>query len=205
MTMARRSDHTREELKQLILDKAWKIAGKKGFEGLTARAIAAEAGYAPGTIYNLFKSMDDLILQINARTLDLLYETLSNPACNDPKKSPSGNMKAMAASYMAFARDYRPYWLMLFHFRLPEGRKVQKWYQGKIDALFEPLEKLLTPLFTERQKNKRKMAARVLWSSVHGLCFLQETGKVSIVSGDDGQAGDMAAYLIDTFLAGLKA
>lgn len=202
--MARRSDHTREELKGLVLDKAWKIIEKKGFEGLTARAIAAEVGYAPGTIYNLFSSMDDLYLQINARTLDMLYDTLSASACNNPKKSPQANMKIMARAYMDFARDYRPYWLMLFNFRLPEGRKVQKWYQDKIDRLFEPLETLLQPLFTARQEKRLKIAARVLWSSVHGLCFLQETGKVSIVSQNGQKGANPADFLIETFLAGLK-
>jgi len=200
--MARRSDHTREELKDLILATSWKIAGNDGFEGLTARRIAAEIGYAPGTIYNLFESMDDLYLQINARTLDRLYAILCGAACNDPAKSPAKNMKKMAGLYMEFAQGNRPYWLMLFNHRLPDGRKVQPWYQEKIDRLFDPLENLLKPLFGAKQDKKRKMAARVLWSSVHGLCFLQETGKIALV-GDKAPAEAMASYLIDTFLAGV--
>ncbi len=203
--MARRSDHTRDELKILVLDKAWQLIDSKGFEGLTARAIASEIGYAPGTIYNLFDSMDDLYLQINARTLDILYDTLSAPVCNNPGKPSQDNMKAMALAYMDFARDYHPYWLMLFNFRLPEDRKVQAWYQEKIDRLFEPLETLLQPMFPEAHERKMKMAARVLWSSVHGLCFLQETGKVSIVSQNDASSDIASNFLIETFLAGLHA
>lgn len=200
--MARRSDHSREELKDLILETSWKIVGSQGFEGLTARRVATEIGYAPGTIYNLFKSMNDLYLQINGRTLDLLYETLAAPVCNDPKKEPSTNMVKMASQYMNFAKEYRPYWLMLFSHQMPEGRKSQKWYEEKIDRLFTPLENLLEPFFTPRQGKKRKMAARILWSSVHGLCFLQETGKIALVDGQSS-AEDMAKYLIDTFIAGL--
>ncbi len=202
--MARRKDHTRDELKNLALDSAWRIVGKEGFEALTARRVASDIGYAPGTIYNLFESMDDLYLAINSRTLDLLYEVLASPACNDPSKSPVRNMKSMAALYMAFARDYRPYWLMLFSHRLPEGRKSEAWYQMKIDRLFTPLETFLHPLYPARQKKKREMAARALWSSVHGLCFLQETGKIPLVGGR-APAGELADYLIDTFIAGIKA
>lgn len=201
--MARRSDHTREELKALIIEKSWEIVGRDGFEGLTARRVAADIGYAPGTIYNIFKSMDDLYLQINSRTLDALYEVLSSAACNDAKKTPVRNMKKMAGLYMDFARAYRPYWLMLFSHRLPEGRKARDWYQEKIDRLFHPLEKLLQPLFSAGQNRKRKMAARVLWASVHGLCFLQETGKIPLVGGK-AAAEDMADYLVDTFVAGIK-
>ncbi len=202
--MARRKDHSREELKAMALDGAWRVVGEEGFEALTARRLAAEIGYAPGTIYNLFASMDDLYLAVNSRTLDALYETLDSPACNDPCRSPVQNMKAMAKLYMAFARDHRPHWLMLFSHRLPEGRKAEAWYQTKIDRLFVPLETILQPLFTNRQIQKRKMAARVLWSSVHGLCFLQETGKMPLVGGAS-PAETMAGYLIETFVKGIES
>ncbi len=204
--MARRNDHTREELKELILLSAWQIVGADGFEGLTARRLATEIGYAPGTIYNLFKSMDDLYLAVNSLTLERLLVVLASTACNDPKKSPLENMKKMAALYMKFAREYRPYWLMLFSHRLPEGRKVQGWYQQKIDQLFGPLEELMRPLFKTGQEKKRKTAARVLWASVHGLCFLQETGKIHVVTGKLSTGSpEMSGYLIDTFIAGLKS
>lgn len=200
--MARRSDHTRAQLKDMILQASWQIVGAEGFEGLSARRIAADIGYAPGTIYNLFPSLDALYLEVNARTLDMLYNVLSDPACNDPKKTPVENMKTMAGRYMAFAHQNRTYWLMLFSHRMPEGQAVGDWYQEKIDRLFEPLENLLRPLFSPGQDQKRKMAARVLWSSVHGLCFLQETGKIHVVGE---KASDSAAsYLIDTFVAGIK-
>ena len=201
--MARRSDHTREELKALIIEESWKIIKKHGFEGLTARRIAKNIGYAPGTIYNLFSSMDDLYLQLNARTLDLLLAALSDSKCHDPKKSPIANMKAMAGHYMEFAREHRPYWLMLFNLKVTEDRADLDWYHEKVNRLFTPLEGLLEPYFTPEQGRKRKIAARVLWASVHGLCFLQETGKMSIVSNQN-TAPDMADYLIDTFVAGIE-
>jgi AcrR family transcriptional regulator len=202
--MARRADHTREELKNLILEAAWKITGAEGFEGLTARRIAAEIGYAPGTIYNIFESMDDLYLQICGRTLDRLYEVLGSPECNNPRHDPLRNMKTMAALYMKFAREYRPYWLMLFSHRMPESRKTDPAHQEKVDRLFEPLEGLLQSYFSPRQERKRKMAARVLWSSVHGLCFLQETGKIEVVGGKADITAEMSSYLIETFVAGVK-
>lgn len=200
--MARRSDHSREELTQIILDASWTIAGTEGFEALTARRLSKEIGYAPGTIYNLFTSMDDLYLHLNAKTLDLLYETLTSPACNNPRKSPPQNMKKMAARYMDFARDHRAYWLMLFNYSLPEHRKDLDWYQDKVERLFEPLEQLMQPYFKDAKK--LKMAARILWASVHGLCFLQETGKISVIGSAD-QTGQMSNYLIDTFIAGINA
>lgn len=201
--MARRSDHTREELKALILEESWKIIEEDGFDGLTARKIAQNIKYAPGTIYNLFSSMDELYLQLNAKTLDLLLMVLNEPNCHNPNIAAIENMKAMAHNYMNFAATYRPYWLMLFNLKVTENRTDANWYHEKVGQLFTPLERLLEPYFSPTQKEKRKIAARVLWASVHGLCFLQETGKIAIISNQDN-APDMAGYLINTFIAGIE-
>lgn len=200
--MARRSDHTRKELKELILEKSAALIEEDGYEGLSARRIAAEIGYAPGTIYNLFRSMDDICLHLNALTMDALYDVLSAPVCNNPRKSPVKNMEAMAAQYMAFARANRSRWLMLFHYRLKGGAPAPAWYRKKTDRLFEPLETLLAPLFSRSRARQRVLAARVLWSSVHGLCFLQETGKIPPIGGK-ADADAMASFLIGTFVAGI--
>ncbi len=202
--MARRSDHTRDQLKGLILDSSWNLIEKKGFNELTARGIADKIGYAPGTIYNLFQSMDDLALHINARTLDILYDTLRAPQCNDTRNTPLENMQAMAKLYVDFAKKYRSQWLMLFNHTVPEHRKSMDWYQQKIDRLFEPLESLLDPYFSSDQIKNRRDAARVLWASVHGVCFLQETGKIPIINNSE-KVNDMIRYLIDTFVHGIEA
>jgi AcrR family transcriptional regulator len=202
--MARRSDHTREELKEIILKASWKIVEKRGFSGLTARRIAEEIGYAPGTIYNIFGTMNDLYLSVNSRVLDELYAVLSSPQCRSVKKTPVQNMKEMARLYAEFAGKYKPHWLMLFTYALPKNKKPPPWYQEKISRLFEPLEDLLEPFYTNRQTRKRKMAARVLWASVHGICFLKETGKIPLISNQENPP-DMTGYLIDNFIAGIEA
>jgi len=200
--MARRSDHTREELKNLILEMSWRIVGGEGPQGLTARRLADAIGYAPGTIYNVFPSMEALYLHLNGRTLDLLHGVLSSPACHDPKKTPVQNMKKMAQLYRGFAHDMRPHWLMLFSQDLPEDRKLEPWYQEKIDRLFVSLEKLLQPSFSAKQERKMKMAARILWASTHGLCFLEETGKMPKLDGERAFE-EMSGYLIDSFVKGM--
>ena len=201
--MARRSDHSREELEALILETSWDIIGKEGFEALSARRIAKEIGYAPGTIYNLFESMDHLYLSVSGRVLDKLYTELTRPECNDENKTPIQNMKKMASIYMEFAQEYRPYWLMLFRVQMPEFRKSEEWYQVKVERLFTPLEQLLDPYFKYKSDIEQKTAVRVLWSSIHGLCFLQETGKITVLE-ENLRAEPLSDYLIETFLAGVK-
>ena len=199
--MARRSDHTREELKEIILENAWKIINKHGQEGLTARNLASQLGYAPGTIYNLFASMDELILTLNSKTMDLLLDHITDESLYSNQNSTAHNLKQMAKSYIAFSDDFQPYWIMLFSQNLPESRKTLKWYKSKLDQLFVPLENLLEPHF--KSNIKKRQASRILWSSVHGICLLQHSGKLALID-QDGSAENMACQLIDTFVNGLE-
>ncbi len=74
--MARRKDHTREELHGMALAEAWRIAEAEGLRGLTARRVAREIGYTVGTLYNVFTDLDDLVVQLIGRIFDALYEEL---------------------------------------------------------------------------------------------------------------------------------
>ncbi len=195
--MARRSDHTREELQSLMLEAGWKIVGEEGFSALTARRLAGEVGYAPGTIYNVFGSMDGFILTLNARALDELYDTLNAYTDEDPVSG----MKALAAAYIKFTQERGPYWRMLFTHRVSADTEIPDWYREKVEKLFEPLQTLLKPLYGEDRAEERRLAARTLWASVHGMCMLQDTGRTGLVM--DGAVERMADYLIDRFVAGL--
>lgn len=199
--MARRNDHSRPALKDLILDTAWDLLAKDGPSSLTARTIAARIGYAPGSIYNVFADMDDLTLHLNARALDRLYEAIADPALADPNQPLLVNMENMASRYLAFAGEHRPHWLLLFTYTLPEGRVLPEWYKQKIDRLFTPLETLLASAYGHEQA---AMATRVLWSAVHGICMLQETGKMSLVSAKP-VAQAMVHNLLATYMAGMTA
>lgn len=200
--MARRSDHTREELRELVINTSIDIIETEGLQALTARKIASVIGYSPGTIYNLFPSMDALCLIINGMTIDALNDALNDPACNKQTASPADNMKAMARQYLDFAARHKERWMMLFSYKLPDGKDVPVWFQEKVAALFAPLERILTPLYGADTKNC-KLAARTLWASVHGICFVEQTGKMPIVIGSSsGEA--MTSTLIDNFVAGIQ-
>ena len=75
--MGRRSTHTPQQLRELILDAAQDIIEAQGIAGLSAREIARRIGYSPGTIYNMFENLDDVVLNIEARVLDALDQRLA--------------------------------------------------------------------------------------------------------------------------------
>mgnify|MGYP001611481946 CR=1 FL=1 len=200
--MARRKDHTREDLRNLILEAAWKIVADEGVSALTARRLAADIGYAAGTIYNVFPSMDDLLLHINGKTLILLLETLNHPSCHATTNTPLTNMKMMAARYVDFATIMRPFWKALFLENIEESRYEEAWYKDRVEAVFRPLENCLETLLPHLSEDTRKLHAHILWSSVHGLTFLSATGKLP-ESRFPNSTNHMIDCLIENYIKGI--
>ena len=202
--MARRSDHSKDELKELILTSAREIVKKEGYRELSARKVASKIGYTVGTLYNFFNNLDDLILHINARTLDMLYEKLESEisGCRNTKNIEDAVYK-IGNSYIDFSYKYFHLWSMLFehHFPRAHGHKLPKWFQNKIDKLFLLVEEAFLPTL----KNNRKAASRtakVFWASLHGICILSMTGKLDTIGAES--AHTLVDSLIKIFISGIK-
>ena len=70
--MARRNDHTREELVSLTLKTVKEFLGSHSYHELSLRKIATMIGYVPSTLVNVFGNYNLLLLHVVAQTLDEL-------------------------------------------------------------------------------------------------------------------------------------
>lgn len=198
--MARRSDHSREHLKDMALNAAIRIVETEGFEKLTARRLAGEIGYTPGTLYNIFGSMDGLYYAINALTLETLLNTLAKAGLKTADAQES--LMEMAGAYIGFAHKNTHLWLMLFN--APLTGSPPDWYAEKIESVFIPLEKALLSLYDENTpKQEITLAARTLWAAVHGICYLEITQKGPLTSTRK-KTLEMASYLIRHLINGIS-
>jgi AcrR family transcriptional regulator len=174
--MARRSDHTREELYEMALQAAERLVEDEGLSGLTVRRVASEIGYTHGTLYNIFADLDDLIVHLNGRTLDALYEALKDISA---KGEPQAALTRLSEGYIAFSRRHRNLWALLFEHHASDGRELPEWHGEKILHLLSLAETALAPLFPEGKEQERVHSARVLWSSLHGICSLEASQKLA--------------------------
>ena len=199
--MGRRSSHTPQQLRELILDAAYAIIETQGLSGLSAREIARRIGYSPGTIYNMFSNLDDVVLRIEAKVLEALDERLTlilaEPGHGREK------VQKLAQAYLAFTHEKPRLWNLLFEHHLPPGAELPSWYQEKLELLLARVEQALTPLLPAASDGERKRAARVLWAGVHGITSLSTADKLSIVTTEG--AGRLVDDLVSTYLAGLAA
>ncbi len=70
--------------KDLIINAALKLFVENGFHGTATGKIAKEAGVANGTLFQYFKTKDDLVIALYIHIKDELAEYISN---NSPEKA----------------------------------------------------------------------------------------------------------------------
>lgn len=179
--MARRSDHAPDELKRLALDAARTIVAEEGLRGLTVRRVAERIGYAPGTIYNLFANLDDLIVQLNGMTLDALAAELRTAAVTSIEERPA----QLVGAYFDFVESRPRLWSMLFEHRLPEGADLPEWYRPKLAALISLVAEALGPVMPERTVEAREAATVTMWAGLHGISTLAVSAKLTLVASTE--------------------
>jgi AcrR family transcriptional regulator len=198
--MGRRSVHTAEQLREVILDASASILQEQGLQGLSAREIARRIEYSPGTLYNVFENLDDIVLTIEGRMLDGLAAALGAlPEETDPRR----DVRNLAHAYLAYSHAHPKLWNLLFEHHLPAGRDVPAWYKAKLESLLARVENAVRPLLPNADEATVKRSARVLWAGVHGITSLSTADKLSNVTSDS--ASPLIDDLVGLYLAGLQA
>lgn len=193
--MARRSDHTREEIRQMALLATEHIVSSKGFTALSARKIAKAIGYTVGSLYLVFDNLDDLILQVNGRTLDKLSSELDLAIVQHDEASI--RLHALGKAYIAFASRNLHLWNMLFEHKLNDNAQLPEPMSSQVDSLFTRLEAQFSLLQPNASQQQLMLSARALWSGVHGVCMLSLSGKFDVVGIDNMQP------IVDTLIEAL--
>ena len=193
--MARRADHTREELAALVVKAAEKLARREGLRGVAMRRIAAEIGYAPGSIYNAVGDLDEVILRVNARTLVRLRDYLASFV--DPSRAPLENALAVSNGYLDFVMRQPRLWGLIMEHVLPKGSAFPDWYEEALAEAMRLVDEVLKPLIADQDERRRAVAT--LWAALHGRASLATSGKLAAVDRDDPHR--MADLLIRRFLA----
>ncbi|MCB1761338.1 MAG: WHG domain-containing protein [Gammaproteobacteria bacterium] len=197
--MARRSDHSRDEIHQLALAAAEALIDEGGLQALSARKVASRIGYTVGTLYMVFKNLDDLILQVNGRTLDLLHQRLQGRLSE--RIGGKDELMQLAAAYIEFAQTETPRWGMLFEYIVDDDGELPGWYQEKLGRVFGPVEQALQATLPACASDKVRQASRVLWASVHGICMLKIRQRLNLAGGQTTR--QMVEMLVDNFLVGM--
>ena len=186
--MARRSDHTRPELSALFVDAGHRHLADVGFAKFSAREVSKQVGYSVGTIYNVFGSLDGLLIAINTRTFTLWVEHLRARLA-----APGGDrIRTLVEGYFAFASQHPNLWMAIYDHRLPEGMampdedaaaraELTRIVAAEIATALPAVEQIDLPRLTHS-----------LVATVHGHCSFALTGTFALLGEHDPVASALA-------------
>lgn len=175
--MGRRSDHSRDDLRALIVATGHAVMAEGGFARFSAREVAKRIGYSVGTIYNVFGSNDALVLAINTRTFSLWAEHLRSALA----LAGTDRIRALVDGYFDFAEANPHLWMAIYDHRLPVGVALPEddvAVRGALTGLV--VAEIATALDRDADQNVTALA-RSLIATVHGHCSLALTGSFALM------------------------
>ena len=172
--MGRRSVHSPEELRLRILDASQAIIERDGLVGLSAREIARLIGYSPGTLYNIFESLDHVLLTLQVQLVGSSIEAMkSAPRHSDPHK----RLEALSAAYVDFALDNKKMWAVLFTHSLPADVAAPAALHDQLNEGAAIICDALMPLMASASPTEVDVAARTFWAGLNGITAVAVTEK----------------------------
>jgi AcrR family transcriptional regulator len=179
--MGRRSDHSRNELRKLIIDEGHRQMALHGFSRFSARQVARAIGYSVGTIYNVFPRLDQLLLAINSRTFELWADHLLARL----EVAGADRIRALVEAYFSFARDNPNLWMAIYDHRLPPGMPMPEEDAQRRATLTGIVVREIATALGDQPNAKVQHLARSLIATVHGHCTFDLNGTFALMGEPD--------------------
>ncbi|TPK86303.1 TetR/AcrR family transcriptional regulator [Mesorhizobium sp. B2-4-17] len=163
----------KEETGERVLAIAETLINEGGVDNLKARTIAEQAGISVGSVYNLFADLEGVHRAVNMRLLDRLGAAGAAAMADLTKRGITDvrqRLLALAGAYMRFVEAHPGSWpaLLAFNRRRPTLAEPDA-YEARLDQLFDIIAAVLAGGDFDLDDETRRVAARTLWSSVHGI------------------------------------
>jgi len=112
MGIAERKLRQKEEIKSTILQTAWELVKKEGWQALSIRKIAEAIEYSVPVIYDHFENKDAILLEFTKQGFGLLFKKLEK--ARSKFDDPASQLMAIANTYWDFAFRNKEYYQLMF-------------------------------------------------------------------------------------------
>lgn len=168
--ISERRERERAHRHQLIITAARELAEREGWEAVTTRRLAERVEYSQPVLYSHFNGKDAIVSAVALDGFSQLAAHLrqARQAATDPEHA----LRAVSRAYLAFATE-RPA-LYQAMFILPTDLKFASAETPvPLRASFDEFVNCFRP-----DSERRELFAEVLWSALHGIAVLSESGRI---------------------------
>ncbi|MCF7853060.1 MAG: TetR/AcrR family transcriptional regulator [Simkaniaceae bacterium] len=167
------------QLKQTILNSARLIMEVKGEKAINIREIAKHSNCSLGSVYNVFENYDDIVLHLNAHTLEMLYSAIEESI---DQKLKDGNLKEVfleiGHAYLRFSQQHHHFWKALFEVATRDY--LPDWYRSKVITGLKQIEDKIGQAFP-KEKGRLHQILTFYWATIHGISSITLNRKLQVV------------------------
>jgi AcrR family transcriptional regulator len=182
MTIAKRKERQKEELRAKILEAAKQLIMEQGFEQTSIRMIADRIEYSPTTIYLYFKDKDDIYHSLHSEGFTILNQYFR---ALEHVSEPFERLKALSKAYISFAMENGEFYDLMFIIRSPMeslSKENGDWEEGSraFGFLIHTINDCMSKGYFKGMHPE--ILAFTVWSMVHGICSLEIRNRCSVIS-----------------------
>jgi AcrR family transcriptional regulator len=173
---AERRTRQRAANRAAILDAARRVASKTELGEIALRAVAAEAGYAPASVYEYFRNRAELVLALAGDDLGQLTRSLKET----PEKA---GLAAVARTALDVVRNSGALAASSSTFEEALPQEAERMFNGKLIAALTALAEAAgrAPLKTREEQADIVLIA----ASIAGLAMLARSGRLKALGFEE--------------------
>lgn len=167
-------------VQETLIKTTLKLMEKGGLETVKARKVAELSDVSVGTIYNLFGNFDGLILAASVKVYEQLQAVgltaakrieadLAGKGLKSSRERVLYRLSALADTYVDFVADNSNRWNALLAFNRSRGLSGTSDNLQHLADLMDIIVRMLDEVPVWKTQAERRVAARALWSAVHGI------------------------------------
>src|SRR4051812_36723839 len=124
MGIAERRERQRKEVRESILESAWKVVNEEGWQALSIRKIADAIEYSVPVVYDHFENKEAILSEFNRQGFKLLGDNLKE--AKEGHEKPTQQLEAIAFAYWNFAFEHKEYYQLMYGLGMPSCESLTK-------------------------------------------------------------------------------
>lgn len=160
-----------------IIEAAFEIVRKEGWNKLSARSIARKMGCSTMPVYSYLKSMEELKNDLKERTVALLLDYQTRDMDKDHP------FLDMGMGYLLFARNEKNLFKFLYEEKSGNCSFKKQLEEKKFGEMYKVMHD--DPLLKDFSQEQLKDVLLKMWIFVHGLSFMMIYREIDDIENKD--------------------